>query len=83
MIKTLWFVVTAFGQITVTAGPLSYDVAECLERSRGAYENIVGNINRGVEIVAPNGQIVTVESIMVGCFMLEGKPLMGSYFPNG
>ena len=80
MIKTLWFVVTAFGQVVVTMGPLTYDMEECLSRGQGAYQSVADKINSGMTAISPNGQPITLEGLSMGCHMLESKPEMGSDF---
>ncbi len=80
MIKTLWFVMTLYGQVSMTAGPLPFGMADCLKIGQETYQVVVVSVNAGKIHHAPNGQVVTVDSVRAGCYMLESKPKMGSDF---
>ncbi len=73
----VFLVISVFGKVLTYAGPLPYDISECLKRisEPEAYEVFETAKQRGIELETPDGVKFTRKDVTLACELrLEHSP---------
>lgn len=73
----LFLVLTIWGQVGVTAGPLPYDMSRCLEVA-SQREQAIDETFRDRSVITEKGRLVWRSDLSVGCGMFEAAPPLRS-----
>jgi hypothetical protein len=81
----IWFIVTIFGTISATWGPLPYDMAEChkrlAEKTAEIDQTFVSDKLATDERMRIDGRQITRADVMLGCVQSDVRPELGKRAP--
>lgn len=78
----LFLVLTIWGQVGVTAGPLPYDMTKCLEVA-SQREQAIDETFKEHSVIMEKGRLVWRTDLAVGCGMFEAPPALRSQVAPG